>query len=103
MTGAHGQSGNRHALEDGKRIALHHDAVFERSRLGFIRVADDVVRAPEMALGRSRLPLLACGKGGAAAAQQTRFDHFPHDALGSQIESTLESLVASEPRASCGK
>ena len=44
LVAARGERGDRHRFDDRERIALHQDAILERARLGFVRVADQVVR-----------------------------------------------------------
>ena len=38
------EAGDRHRLDQRERVALHHDAVLERARLGLVGVADQVMR-----------------------------------------------------------
>jgi len=57
-----------HPFDDRERIALHEDAVLERSRLGFVRVADEVVRLYRSL--RDRVPLAAGEEGCAATAEE---------------------------------
>ena len=69
------KAGNRHTLKNRERIAFHEDAVFESARLGFIGVADDVMRAggillQQITLQEKRFPFLGSRKCRAAAAQQ---------------------------------
>src|SRR5579863_2964314 len=66
------ETSNRHALENGEGIAFHEDAVFEGARLGFVGIADDVVRASrvllqQMTLQEKSLPFFCGGKGRTAA------------------------------------
>ena len=42
---AGGEGRDRHRLDSGERVALEEDPVLERARLGFVGVADEVVRA----------------------------------------------------------
>ena len=71
---ASGDRGDGHRLDDRERIALHKDAILERSRFGLVRVADEVVRAHGRA--RDRVPLATREEGGAAAAEQLRVTDF---------------------------
>ena len=57
-----------HALDQCERVALQQDAVFERSRLRLVRVADQVVRANWRVC--DRLPLATGRKRGAAATEK---------------------------------
>ena len=59
-----------HPLDDGEGILLDQDPVLERAGLGFVGVADGVVRARRLA-GNGR-PLAARREGGAAAAEKAR-------------------------------
>ena len=62
-----------HAFDNGERIAFHQDAVFECARLGFIGIADYVVRAAgiwfqQISLQEKCFPFFCCRKCSAAAA-----------------------------------
>ncbi len=70
---ARGEGGDRHRLDDEERVALEQDAVLERAGLGFVGVADEVVRLG--GLGGDRRPLAAGREGRAAATHQLRRRH----------------------------
>ena len=84
--------GDRHRLDECERIALHEDAVLERSRLGLVGVADEVVRVHGLA--RDGLPLGAGGEGGAAAAEEPRLGHLAEDAFRAELERAAERRIA---------
>src|SRR5262249_3763656 len=83
---------DRHRLDERERVLLHEDAVLERSRLGLVGVADDVVRAN--GLPRDGLPLAAGGEGGAAPADEFRLERLPQDALLPETERAAQGRVA---------
>ena len=56
LASAGNKTADRDALDHGKRISFHQDAVLERARLGFIGIADEVVRAARILL--KQMPLL---------------------------------------------
>src|SRR5712692_4383081 len=68
LLGTDSQSSNRHALQNGKRIAFHQDAVFERAGLGLIGIADDVMGAARASLKQHPFPFLSGGESRASPA-----------------------------------
>ena len=85
-------AGDRHRLDQRERIALDHDAVLERARLGLVGVADQVVRPGRLA--RHRLPLDAGRERGAAAAHQLRVLDLADHALRPELDRQAQRLVA---------
>ena len=84
--------GDRHRLDERERVALHEHAVLERSRLGLVRVADEVVRLH--GLVRDGLPLRAGRERGAAAAEQPRLLDLAQHALLAELERAAKRGVA---------
>ena len=84
--------GDRHRLDERERVALHEDAVLERSGLGLVRVADEVVRLH--GLLRDGLPLRAGRERGAAAAEQPRLLDLAQHALLAELEGAAKRGVA---------
>ena len=91
MLAARRQSGDRHPLDHGERIALHEDTVLERAGLGFVGVAYEVVRSR----GRAcyGLPLASGRKRGATAAEQLRVRDLANDAFGPKLNRPPECGV----------
>jgi hypothetical protein len=83
LDGAGRVTRDRDRLDEGERIALHQDAVLERSRLRFVGVADDVVRLSR--LPGDRLPLDARGEGRTAAAEQVGVLELADHGLGTEL------------------
>src|SRR5262249_15043715 len=88
-----------HAFDDGKGISFHQDAVFERARLGFVGVANDIVPAirvlfQNLALKMQRLPFFCSGKGRAAATEEPGNSYFADYTLRAQLKSFLQTFVA---------
>ena len=73
------ERGDRHALDQQERVALHQHTVGESAAVALVGVADDVflIRAGIV----DRLPFDAGRKAGAAAAAQSRF-RYRRDNLG---------------------
>ncbi len=74
------------------RIVLHEEPVLERSGLGFVGVADDVLRLG--ALPRERRTTWPAGKAGAAAAAQTGALDLFDDLFRLHAQSLGEGVVA---------
>ena len=89
---ARGERGDRHRLDDRKRIVLHQHPVLERSGLRLVGIADQVVR--ERGLSRNGVPLPAGWKGGAAAAHQLRGGDLLDDGVRPHRQRLLERGVA---------
>ena len=89
--GPRGEGGDRHRLDDRERVVFHQDAVFERSRFRFVRVAHDIVRHR----GRlcDRVEFSPGGKRRAAATQKLRRGDFANNARASKFEGALERAV----------
>ena len=73
LTRAGDKTANRHAFEYGEGIAFHKDAIFESAGLGFIGIADDVMRAigfllQQVPLQKQRFPFFCRGKSRAPTA-----------------------------------
>ena len=92
MLAARREGDDRHRLDDGERILLHEDAVFERSGLRLVGVADQEVGLRW--LFRHGVPLAPRGEGGPAAADELRLERFADHALGPERERPLERGVA---------
>ena len=90
---AHREPGNRHPLQNRKRIALHHDTILEGARLRFIRVANYVMRVPKMALQMHRFPFLPRGKCRTPTPQQFRIDDFLDDAFRAKLERPSQCFI----------
>jgi len=63
------KTGDGHCLDDGERIAVEQLPILEGSGLGFVGVADQIVR-PRGLLGDG-IPLSSRGERGAAATHET--------------------------------
>ena len=86
------EGGDRHRLDDRERIALEQDAVLERAGLGFVGVADEVVRLGR--LGRDGGPLAAGREGRAAAAHELRGGDLGDDRFRPDLERAGQGRVA---------
>ena len=64
------EAGDRHRFDDRERIAVEQHAILERAGLGFVGVADEVVR-PRRLLGDG-VPFSSRRESGAAATHQAR-------------------------------
>ena len=84
--------GDRHRLDDRERVALHDHPVLERSGLGLVGVADQVVRAARLV--GDGVPLAAHRERGAAAAHEVGVDHLADHAVGTQLDRAAQRLVA---------
>ena len=74
------------------RVVTQDVAVLERSRLAFVRVADEILLARELA--RHEAPLQARGEAGPAAPAQVRALHLLDDRLGRHPQPLAELRVA---------
>ena len=92
LLAARGIGGDRHRLDQRERVALHHHAVLEGSRLRLVGVADQIVGPGRLPC--HRLPLDAGREGGAAASLQLRVLDLADDALGPELERTSQRRVA---------
>src|ERR671922_369433 len=81
-------------LEHRERIALHQHTVLEGARFGLVRVAYEVVRPN--GLLRDGIPLHAGREGRAAASDEVRVLQFLDNALGTELDSPAERLVATQ-------
>ena len=82
-----------HGFEDGVGIAFQSGAVHVSAGVALVGITDHVLLALGLLLGE--LPLHAGGEARAAAAAETRLEHFFDDLLGRHLEENLlESLVA---------
>ena len=88
--------GDRHRLDERERVALHEDAVLERSRLRLVGVAHEVVRL--RLLLRDGLPLRAGRERGAAAAEQVRLGDLAHDTGRAELERAPQSPCSRRSR-----
>ncbi len=88
---ARGERGDGHRLDRGERVALEEDAVLECPGLGFVRVADEVVRLG--GLGRDGGPLAAGRERGTAATHQLGRGHLRDDRVGPDRDGPLEGRV----------
>ena len=88
---------NRHAFQNGERIALHQNAILERARLGFVSVANHVVRAIRIALKVHGLPFFPGRKRRTPASEKFRFDDFVNHTLGTPFECLFQRVVAAHP------
>ena len=86
------EGGDGHRLDGGERVALEQDPVLERARLGFVRVAHEVVRLRR--LGRDGGPLAAGREGRPAATHQLRGGDLVDDGLGTDLEGAGEGRIA---------
>src|SRR5262249_15685921 len=87
---ADADSANRHAFDQGKRIAFHDHAVGKSAAIAFVGVADDL-----FAFGRGAgygLPFNSGGEAGSAAPAQPRFRHFGDDRLRPDFDCAFEPL-----------
>ena len=84
--------GDRHRLDQRERIALEHHAVLERARLGFVGVADQVVRTSRLA--SDRLPLATHRERCPAAAEQLGVEDLAQHAVRAQLDRAPQRVVA---------
>ena len=89
---AGGQGGDGHRLDDGERIALHQDPVFEGAWLRLVGVRDQVVRT--RGGPGHRVPLASGRKGGASAAQELRVGELADHPLRTQLQRAPEGRIA---------
>ena len=94
------EAGDRHRLDERERILFHENAILERSRLGLVGVAHEVVRSRRLL--RHCLPLASSRERRAATPQQLRRCDFGDHALGADLECLPECLIAAR-RAVCGE
>src|SRR5438128_807075 len=80
-------SNNHPPFEHGERIALHQNAIFEGAGLGFVRIADDVMR-PGGSFS-DRVPFASGWKGSTSATDEIRSGHFADDSVRAQLDGTL--------------
>ena len=93
---AGGESGDRHRLDDGERIAVEQHAILERAGLRLVGVADEIVRTRRL-LG-DRVPFAAGGKRGAAAAHELRVDDFANHGVGADLERLAQRVESARSR-----
>ena len=82
---------DRDGFQQGERVFLHQHPVFEGARLGFVGVADDVVRPDRV--GGHRLPLHRGRERRPAPAEQLGVLQFPDHALRAQRHRPAQHLV----------
>ena len=80
--GPHRDAGNRHALDEGERVALHQHAVGKRAAIALIGVADDVFARPGRVV--HGLPFDPGGESRAAATAQAALLDRLHNLLRAQ-------------------
>ncbi len=88
--GADGQRRDRHRLDELVRVVLDQGAILEGAGLGFVRVADQVVRAG--CLGAHGIPLDRRREGGAAAAGEAGLPDSLDHGLGADLACDRERL-----------
>ena len=84
--------GDRERLDHRERILLHDDAVLERSRLGFVGVADEVVR-PDRLLGDG-LPFHPRGERRSPTPHELGVGDLSDHAVGAECVSPPQGVVA---------
>ena len=84
--------GDRHRLDQRERVAFDDHAILERSGLGLVGVADEVVRSNRLA--SHCLPLAPGREGGAAAAHELRVADLADHAFRPELERPPQSPVA---------
>ena len=90
---ADGVSADRHGFQDRVGIAFQQGAVHESAGVALVSVADEVLVL--RLAGTGKLPLLAGGETGAAAAAQSGLQHFVNDLFGGHLGQRLcQGLVA---------
>ena len=82
---------DRDGFQQGERVFLHQHPVLESPRLGFVGVADDVVRLDRV--GGHRLPFHPGRERRPAAAEQVGVLQFPDHALRAQAHRPSQHLV----------
>ncbi len=90
LAGADGEAGDRHRLDQAKRVAFHQDAIRERPRIAFVRVAGNVLLIGSRI--RDRAPLDAGREARAAAAAQPGCRHGIDHGIGADFPCRLQGL-----------
>jgi hypothetical protein len=88
---AHGEAGDHAALDQRVRIVAHDVAVLAGTRLGLIRIDDEIVRAAVALLGHER-PFQAGRKPCPATAAKTRSLHLVDDPVASLFQDLLGAV-----------
>ena len=92
LLGTRGVPGDRQGFEHGERVVLHQHPVLERTGLGLVGVADEVVGSN--GLLRDRLPLHPGGERRAATPEELGVLHLADHALLTELHRPTKRLVA---------
>src|SRR4029077_19269626 len=84
------EPGDRHRLDDRERIAVEQHAILERPRLGFVGVADEIVRTRRLL--RDRFPFASGRERRAAATHKLRIEHLADHGVRADLKRAAKGL-----------